>query len=210
MFNLNLEIMAITEKIYESFAMFMSMDNKEGRKLVYRIAMNSMNLNEKITFYKIVNNYLMKGVNMRTLDLKKIEKNCKAANKASKIAMVTSVKVFVSQISLRITTMFIGLLICFFINAQEFKTIDKRGMTKQQIADTCAVVAWCRVSNIFEGEQCDIYTGLDFASVMFIFNKAGNCYKIRFKNSVKSPIIFDKSVKWSSKSDKYMTEYVVE
>jgi hypothetical protein len=54
--------MAITEKIYQSFAMFISMNNKEGRELVCRIALESMSIKEKNTFITIVVNYLMKGV----------------------------------------------------------------------------------------------------------------------------------------------------
>lgn len=52
MFNLNLEIMAITEKIYESFAMFISMNNKEGRKLVDLI----VRFNSEEKNYTFVNN----------------------------------------------------------------------------------------------------------------------------------------------------------
>lgn len=100
--------------------------------------------------------------------------------------------------------------ICY---SQNFKSVDKFGMTKQQIADTCSVVAWCRVSNTFhgwpaDGEPVDIYTGLDFAVVMFIYNKEGLCYKIIIKNS--NPVIFDKPYKVSQYKENGRDVYIVQ
>jgi hypothetical protein len=100
--------------------------------------------------------------------------------------------------------------ICY---SQNFKSVDKLGRTRQQIADTCAVVAWCGASNTFhgwpaDGEPVDIYTGLDFAIVMFVYNKADICYKIVIKNS--NPIIFDKPYKINQYKENGRLVYIIQ
>jgi hypothetical protein len=137
---------------------------------------------------------------MKTLDVKKVEA-------ATKAAMICYTKAFISQAKLRIMMITTCLVIALTVQGQNFKSVDKFGMTKQQIADTCARVAWCRASNDFSGEPADVYTGLDFPVVMFIY-KADKCYKIMVKNS--TPITFEKSYKVIAGKENGMFVYTVE
>ena len=82
-----------------------------------------------------------------------------------------------------------------------FNLSNEIGMTKQQITDTCCNVAWCRVSNDYCGEPVDIYTGLNFVVVMFIYDKTGKCYKIIIKNAIENPITFNKSIAYTTVTD---------
>jgi hypothetical protein len=189
-------------KVEESVQAYLEMNTTEGRNMVLRIVLPQLNNEEKTEFTN-------QCINALDQELKSIKTPSTQTMICLQSAMMYFMSAFTGLVKLRMATMIIFLFICLFAGAQNFSKVDKRGMTKEQIADTCGKVAWCRSSNIFEGEQADIYTGLDFGSVMYIFNKTGKCYKMRIKNDKNTPIIFDDKVIWSAKSDEYTTEYII-
>jgi hypothetical protein len=141
---------------------------------------------------------------MKNFNPKEYKKACDSAIISHTIAYLIFKRIPVKKLIV-ITCM---LFICIVSFSQNFKSVAKFGMTKQQIADTCAVVAWCRASNDFHGEPADIYTGLDFNAVMFVYNKSGKCYKIMIKNS--TSVVFDKQYKVIVGKENGMFVYTVQ
>jgi hypothetical protein len=140
---------------------------------------------------------------MKNFNPKEYKKACDSAIMSYTMAYLIFKRIPVKKLVV-ITCM---LFICMVGFSQNFKSVAKFGMTKQQISDTCAVVAWCRMSNDYQGEPVDGYTGLDFPVVMFAY-RDDKCYKVMLKNS--TPVVFDKQYKMIVGKENGMFVYTVQ
>lgn len=94
----------------------------------------------------------------------------------------------------RLVIIICTLFICMVSFSQEFSKINYLDSTKTQVSNLAKDQFWCKCSDKWEGESCDLYIGYDFQTIVFVFNSEDKCKKIIVRNPVGKPIHFNDNI----------------